>query len=92
MGVLARAAGTAASAAPDIRELCEPDAQVAEVTALGVAVDQLHVGPTDDTIEHVMSAFCPCFPALDVEETATDVGDDTVQVITYRHNQVGDAS
>ncbi|MCV7424356.1 hypothetical protein H7K45_27805 [Mycobacterium yunnanensis] len=52
-----------------------------------VAVDQIHIGPVDDSIEHVMNAFCPCFPALRVESD-----DDVVQVITYQHNVVGDAA
>lgn len=55
-----------------------------------IALEQMHIGPVDDTIEHLMNAFCPCFPALAVE-TETAEGD-RVQVIVYRHNHVGAAA
>jgi hypothetical protein len=61
--------------------------QAAQVTAgvPDVSVEQIHVGPLDDAIEHTMTAFCPCQPALEVGETDCA----RAQVVTYRHNQVG---
>ncbi|WP_099024329.1 hypothetical protein [Mycolicibacterium palauense] len=63
----------------------------AEADSTPVAEEHLHWGPGGDSIEHVMSAFCPCGPELVVEQTEPDFeGDDTFPVITYQHRRVSE--
>lgn len=60
------------------------------MTEPDIALEQVHFAPVDDSLVHTMSAFCPCFPALAMEQAEFENGCPGAQVITYRHNQISD--
>lgn len=55
-----------------------------ELPVRTVASAQIHVAPIEDTIEHELSAFCPCEPVLDTDPTT-----DGTPCITYTHRVAG---